>query len=175
MKKRCNNPSNKDSKYYYDKGITYCEEWDHYENFQNWALNNGYSDNFTLDRIDGNLPYCPQNCRWITIEEQQRNRSNCLYFYYKGQTKTLSEWARIFNINRSTLHDRIFKFNYSFEEAIKNPIRRPRNSFLIEYNGEIFTQAKFADKLGVTPQCVSKLRKKGYSTNEIAQRFIDNI
>ncbi len=119
MKARCNSDNRKDSEYYHDKGITYCKEWELYENFQTWAIENGYEDNLTLDRMDGSLPYCPENCRWITIAEQQRNRSNCLYFTYNNETKTLTEWARIFEINRTTLHDRIFKSGYSFEEAIK--------------------------------------------------------
>ena len=119
MKNRCDSADRKDSEYYHNKGIGYCEEWNVYENFQSWALENGYADNLTLDRIDSLLPYCPDNCRWITIAEQQRNRSNCLYFTHDGETKTLAEWARQFGINRSTLHDRIFRFGYSFEEAIQ--------------------------------------------------------
>ena len=171
MKGRCDSAGRNDSKYYHDKGITYCEEWNKYENFQEWALNNGYADNLTLDRIDGKLPYCPSNCRWITIEEQQRNRSFCLYFSHNGETKTLSEWAREFGINRTTLHDRIYKFGYSFEEAVTRPIKVPKNSILMEYNGEIFTQSQFAKKFNTSHQRINRLRSKGYTVEQIVKEI----
>lgn len=170
MRARCDKGGRKDSKYYHDKGITYCDEWRKYENFQEWALNNGYKDNLTLDRKDGFLPYCPENCRWITIEEQQRNRSNCLNFTHDGETKTLAEWAKIFGIHRTTLHDRIFKLGYSFEEAIKKPLGEQKTSVFIEYDGEKYTQSGFAKLIGCTPQHVSRLRKMGYSTEQIVER-----
>ncbi len=170
MKQRCDRPNRKDSKYYHEKGITYCKEWEIYENFQEWALNNGYKDNLTLDRKDGSLPYCPENCRWITIEEQQRNRSNCLNYTHDGETKTLAEWARVFGINRKTLYDRIFKLGYSFEEAIRKPLGKQKTSVFIEYDGGEYTQSGFAKLIGCTPQHVSRLRKMGYSTEQIVER-----
>lgn len=167
MKSRCDKDSRKDSKYYHDKGITYCKEWNVYENFQEWALSNGYEDTLTLDRINGNLPYSPDNCRWITLAEQQRNRSNCLLFYFNGETKTLSEWARIYGINRSTLHDRIFKLGYSFEEAIKKKYGEQKSNVFVFYKGQKYTQAEFARFANCTPQWICILMKKGLSPEEI--------
>lgn len=171
MKQRCDSKDRNDSKYYHDKGITYCDEWNNYESFQDWAINNGYADNLTLDRLDSNLSYCPENCRWITIEEQQRNRSFCLYFSHNGETKTLSEWAREFGINRTTLHDRIYKFGYSFDEAIARPLRVPKNSILMEYNGEVLTQSQFAKKFNTSHQIISRLRSKGYTVEQIVKEI----
>ena len=80
MKTRCNNPNRKEYKYYGGRGITICDEWNNYETFREWALKNGYDENaewgvYTLDRIDSNGNYEPSNCRWISIEEQQRNKN----------------------------------------------------------------------------------------------------
>lgn len=171
MRNRCNLANRKDSKYYHDKGITYCNEWETYENFQDWALLNGYADDLTLDRIDGNKPYCPENCRWITIQEQQKNRSFCHYFTYNGETKILSEWAREFNIPWKTLKDRIFKFGYSFEEAIS--LKYPRNTILFEIDGETYSQNALASKYGISKTSIARLRKKGYSPSEIVTKLND--
>lgn len=75
MKERCYRPSNDNYKYYGGLGVTICKEWlNDFKTFAEWALNNGYSENLTIDRIDCGGNYEPSNCRWITIQEQQKNR-----------------------------------------------------------------------------------------------------
>ena len=78
MHQRCENPNNKDFKWYGALGVTVCEEWalTNYPAFREWALTNGYLPGLTIDREDPDGNYCPENCRWITIQEQQRNRKN---------------------------------------------------------------------------------------------------
>ena len=76
MRQRCYNPKQHDYKWYGAKGVTVCEAWNDYATFRKWAFENGYKAGLTIDRIDFNREYSPDNCRWITIQEQQKNKSN---------------------------------------------------------------------------------------------------
>ena len=76
MRQRCNNPNQHDYRWYGAKGVTICPEWDDYMAFREWALSHGYDGKLTIDRIDFNKGYSPDNCRFITIQEQQQNKSN---------------------------------------------------------------------------------------------------
>lgn len=74
MKARCNNPNNNRFYAYGARGISVCKEWESFAGFQKWAIANGYADNLTIDRIDCNGNYCPENCRWIEPKKQSKNR-----------------------------------------------------------------------------------------------------
>ena len=131
MKQRCNNPNNSQYRNYGARGIKVCEKWNDKQNgfinFYNWAMANGYDENAkfqqcTLDRIDNNGNYEPNNCRWITIKEQSNNRRTNHYITYNNKTHTIAEWSEILNINRYTLYDRINKYNMSIEKAFTKTI-----------------------------------------------------
>lgn len=125
MKDRCYNPKNKDYAWYGGKGIKICEEWeDNYIAFKNWAINNGYKEILTIERKDFDKDYCPENCEWITMEQQQRNKSSNRLITYNGETMILVEWAEKFNIPYKVLCARINDRGYSFEEAINMPYKR---------------------------------------------------
>jgi hypothetical protein len=112
MKNRYYNPNYFQYYLYGGKGIKVCKEWkDNFINFYNWAMNNGYKDNLSIDRIDGNKGYSPDNCRWATAKEQCRNLSTNINIEYKGQTHCLTEWAEILNINVATLYWRYKHWN----------------------------------------------------------------
>lgn len=120
---RCSNPNSKRYADYGGRGIRVCEEWKDFAVFQKWALENGYRDDLTIDRIDNNGSYTPQNCRWVDYKTQNRNRRDNNLVTYKGQTKTLTEWAEQFQIRRTTLANRL-KLGWSVEEAISTPVRK---------------------------------------------------
>lgn len=125
MVRRCNDPKSDHYKWYGNKGIKICEQWsgdDGIHEFVKWALQNGYEDNLTIDRIDGNKGYEPSNCRWATKKQQSNNISSNRILEYKGCKYTLSELAEKTGINYSTLNNRINTAKISVEEAIEKPI-----------------------------------------------------
>ena len=108
MSQRCSNPNHPHYKDYGGRGITVCNEWrDSFVSFRDWALSHGYKDNLTIDRIDNDGNYDPSNCRWVTIEEQQRNRRSNVKITAFGKTMTLAEWGRDTGIPCSTIKKRL--------------------------------------------------------------------
>lgn len=95
MKDRCMNNKDKDYRYYGAKGITICDEWlKNPLEFEKWALENGYQDNLTIDRKDSNQGYTPQNCQFISNEENSRKAGNVNWITINGMKKTGREWAQ---------------------------------------------------------------------------------
>lgn len=98
MKNRCENPNAQEYRRYGGRGIRVCDEWsNNSEAFIEWALANGWERGLSLDRIDNDGDYEPDNCRWVTMKTQGRNRSNCCYISDGDETHCLSEWAEILN------------------------------------------------------------------------------
>lgn len=123
MKNRCYNSHNIRFHLYGGRGIVVCDEWlgeNGSSNFIQWALNNGYEDNLTLDRIDNNKGYSPENCRWATRKEQSNNLRTNRRFVLNGKEYTLSQIADMYNINYDLLHSRI-RNNWDIEKAIITP------------------------------------------------------
>ena len=118
MRYRCENPNSTNADRYAKRGIGICKEWSNsFEAFAEWALANGYSDELTIDRIDNNGNYEPNNCRWVTVKEQGSNKRNNVWLTHNGETHILSEWARITNQPKTRLWKR-HKLGWSDEEII---------------------------------------------------------
>jgi hypothetical protein len=126
MKQRCLNPKAKHFSYYGGRGIGIYTEWTKFEPFQEWALNNGYSDNLTLDREDADGNYGPQNCRWITQAQQLANTRKNIKIEYGGETHHIAEWARRLEMDRSVLAHRL-KI-WPIDKAFTEPIKRRRKA-----------------------------------------------
>lgn len=166
MKSRCNNINNSVYHNYGGRGIRVCEEWDSdYCIFREWALNTGYDENAprgecTLDRIDVNGNYCPENCRWVNQRVQANNRRYNVRIEYDGEVKTLSEWEEDTGLDRRLLYERIFTYCYDIDKAFTKPVvtfehpemasGRSRNR-IVEYNGEKRTVAEWAKIYGMSP------------------------
>ena len=100
MRQRCINPNITEYQNYGGRGIRVCDEWSDYPSFMKWALANGYSDDLTIDRINNNGNYEPGNCRFITMKEQCRNKSNNHLVMINGILKPVSEWEEELQISR---------------------------------------------------------------------------
>lgn len=129
MRARCDNPNHSAYKYYGARGIFVCTEWYEYIVFREWALTHGYADNLSIDRIDVNGNYCPENCRWATIIEQANNKRNNSYIEYDGQIYTISQLARKYGFKAQTLSRRIQR-GWTIEEAVSIPARIGNNQAL---------------------------------------------
>lgn len=105
MRSRCNNHHTKQYKDYGGRGITICEEWDLFENFYQWSMQNGYEESLTIDRINNNGNYSPDNCRWITTLEQNQNRRNSITVFFDGKPYTPTELSKITGISVNTIYD----------------------------------------------------------------------
>ena len=138
MKKRCYWKNYNAYNLYGGRGISVCEEWkESFEAFEKWALNNGYSDDLTLDRIDIDKNYEPCNCRWATKYIQSNNRSINRIVEYHGEQGVYEGMCRKLNVNQSTVRSRMKK-GYSFEDAVdkfeKTAPYKPASEYKRKYN-----------------------------------------
>ena len=122
MKRRCNGNSERHRKWYFEKGIKVCNEWGKsFVSFLEWALSNGYSETLTLDRKNGELGYCPENCRWRTQKQQTRNTKARREFNFKGVSKSLPEWEEVLGLKKREIINSYYSSKYpkSVEYIIK--------------------------------------------------------
>ena len=103
MRQRCENPKHKSYKDYGGRGIKICDKWLKPDNFFKWAFENGYAKGLTIDRIDNNGNYCPENCRFVSMHEQSRNKRNNVKIMYKGKEMLLLDVSKLVKIPYRTL------------------------------------------------------------------------
>ena len=122
MKYRCYNPNSDEYQYYGERGICLCDEWNNnFSKFYNWVINNGYKDNLTIDRIDVNGNYEPDNCRWTTMKIQENNKRNNNVLAFNGKEQTVTQWGEELGMNRDTIYKRL-KSGWSVEDALSKPV-----------------------------------------------------
>lgn len=121
MKYRCNNDKSKDYKHYGARGIKVCNEWQDatngFINFYKWATNNGYRNNLSIDRINNDGDYEPNNCRWVDNATQSNNRRTNRLITYKGVTKTLAQWSNSTGISSATIRERLRR-GWTIEQSL---------------------------------------------------------
>lgn len=124
MKARCRNSNSTSYEDYGGRGIAVCEKWENsFESFYDWSMNNGYRENLSIDRIDNNKDYCPENCRWSDVYKQCNNKRNNVWAEINGSKKTLAEWSRYTGINYDTIRSR-YKNGKRGSDLIIEPKRR---------------------------------------------------
>ncbi|MBR6361485.1 MAG: hypothetical protein IKS04_06780 [Clostridia bacterium] len=96
--------------------------------FRDWAHNAGYADDLSIERIDNNKDYCPENCKWIPLGDQSKNRSTSVVYEYNGKKQILKDWCREYNMPYNSVHSRIKYHGWSFEKALFTPIDKRKST-----------------------------------------------
>lgn len=124
MKQRCSNPNDKAYLDYGGREIKVCDEWQDFEPFHEWAMSTGYARDLEIDRIDNDGDYEPGNCRWVSRRDQLNNTRINRRIAFRGETKTVAEWARELGLNDRTLRTRL-RIGWTVERAFTTPPKNP--------------------------------------------------
>lgn len=163
MIERCYNKNGKDYERYGGRGINICEEWlgkeNGFVNFYNWSIKNGYHDLLSIDRIDVNGNYEPNNCRWVTLEVQNGNKTTACKITYEGKEYNLLDFynEKKPKISYSTFKQRVFKFNWDVDDALNIPKNTSKEFYnfeqYLEYelsqNNKLFTVKEIKNKYNI--------------------------
>lgn len=176
MKERCGNPNNNRYYAYGARGIKVCDEWiNSFHAFFKWAIANGYAEDLTIDRIDSNGNYCPDNCRWVDIKTQQNNKRTNRRIEFNGRTLTLAEWAKeiglsdrtiLFRLNKGMKPEEILTAKKTTaQEAQKMALesrKRNKNYHSITINGEEKSLTEWADCFHISRKTVVSRIHRGW-------------
>lgn len=128
MRNRCKGDQESHIKNYVLRGINVCDEWqNNFEAFYNWAINNGYDNSLSIDRINNNEGYSPNNCRWATQKQQMNNFCDNVILTLDGVSHTVSEWSEITNINKRTLYYRKY-YGWDDKRILTIPVAKRKIS-----------------------------------------------
>lgn len=117
LRRRCTDPKDKFFYKYGARGITYCDRWKSFDNYYS-DMRQGYEPGLTLDRIDNDKGYSPDNCRWATQKVQSNNRSTNRRFTINGVSKTLAQWIETTSVKSSTVRQRYYGLGWSIEDSL---------------------------------------------------------
>ena len=180
MKDRCYNTRNRSYKVYGGKGIRVCEEWfEDFQVFNDWAVASGYETGLSIDRIDNDGNYCPENCRWVTPIEQANNKSNSHKIMYNGETHTIAEWSRISGMNYDLIKSRIYR-GWSADEVFETPLgeyplsKKLAQKGCIEFEGEKHTLREWAEITGLRHATIYKRLGSGWSIEDALTKPVKN-
>ena len=121
---RCENPNTKYFEHYGGRGISVCKSWHNFWNFVSWSESiGGRPEGYSIDRINNDGDYCPENCRWANYDTQLNNTSRNIYVTFQGVTKTVKQWADEKNMNHQTLLNRLNR-GWGVEKALTTPVHK---------------------------------------------------
>ena len=172
MKTRCSNPARRFYKDYGGRGIDVCVEWkEKFENFYEWAINNGYSDTLSIDRKDVDGNYEPDNCRWATTIQQGRNKRNTKLYEYNGESLCLSEWADKYGIEKKVISDRL-RAGWKFEDALKLTKEQVKDNQCqyIFFHGEKVKVLDLAKQYDISVATIRNRINKGYKEDDLISK-----
>lgn len=179
MKTRCTNPNCSNYANYGGRGIKICDEWQKFSAFSEWSLNNGFEPGLSLDRIDPNKGYNPENCRYITMEEQQRNRrdNRCFIDPFDGEKLCLAAIAKKYNIPEETFRKRIDKYNMSLEKALANPCRETSRWTIVNdpFDNERLCLAALARKYNIHTETLRTRLRNGWSLDKAIKEPVKKV
>lgn len=127
MLARCYKPTNDSYSRYGARGISVCEEWKDVAIFVTWAESNGYKDHLSIDRINSDGNYYPDNCRWVTIKKQQNNKSSNRILEHDGKKLNIAQWGELLSLNRRTISNRL-RMGWGVSRALTTPVNTRRKS-----------------------------------------------
>lgn len=153
MIQRCTNPNEAGFKNYGGRGISVCEAWRQFTGFFK-DMGERPSGKHSIDRIDNNGNYCPENCRWATKDEQSSNRRDNRIITFNGEAKPLFLWARAIGITNTSLAERLESASFTLEEALTKKTQRNQ---IIEAFGKTMTQKEWSIETGI-PQSTIRQR-----------------
>ena len=165
VKERCFNKNSKAYKYYGGRGITVCDEWrDDFQAFYDWAMKNGYDETAprgqcTIDRIDVDGNYKPDNCRFVSEKTQANNKTNNVRLTHNGETHTLAEWSDILNINYQTLCGRLQR-GLSTDKVLSATVKNQKK--YLYYKGQTKYYKEWAIEYGLSSEALRSRLKRGW-------------
>lgn len=166
MMRRCNTPSSSEYHNYGGRGISVCDSWHDFTSFYEWAIQSGYLPLMTLDRIDNNGNYCPENCRWVDMKSQSNNRRTNLLIEYDGRTQTATQWADELGISRQTLLYRL-KSGWSLSDLFTEPVEKRQYT---QYMGRTMSYSAIAKELGIKRSTLCKFIDDGGNLDDFKKR-----
>ena len=170
MRQRCNNKNCSAYKNYGAKGIKVCPEWDSamgFRSFYKWSIENGYQDNLTIDRIDNSKGYSPDNCRWITNSEQQRNKTNNVKVEFDGEEMFFPDISEKTGLNEKTLRER-----YKRKGCIDTSEPKHRT---VLYKGKKVGLRELSKLTGINYDTLQTRMTLGYNDEQIITGYMATI
>ena len=163
MRNRCYNKNMDEYKRYGGRGIKICDEWlNDFQSFYNWSMSNGYQGDLTIDRIDFNGDYCPENCRWTTMKVQANNTRRNTVIEYNGEAHTAAEWEDLYGLKPGYVAGALRR-GWNIEEILTDKIPKVESrGKLYEINGESHTKAEWIRICGIDKGVVYSRLHRGW-------------